>query len=436
MAESDSLPSATLRYKGISPSPLHIKSRINCFKSGRWSLESANRLSYSLDLKGPSWVVDTACSSSLVAVHQACQSLRQRECNLAITGGVNLILTPELTIAFSQAGMISLDGPCKTFDAKADGYVRGEGCGVVVLKRLSDALKDEDNILALIKGSAVNQDGRSNGLTAPNGRSQQAVIYQALENAKVQPDEISYVEAHGTGTSLGDPIELNSIKDVLMSGRSPEQQGCSGSVKTNIGHLEAAAGIAGLIKVVLSLQHKEIPAHLHFTQMNPYVSLEKTPFSIPTEAQKWPEGSKGRLAGISSFGFGGTNAHLVVEEAQPKPAVQNPNEIERPKHILTLSAKTNQALRDLAQAYQAYLHLYPEVLLADICYSANTRRSHFDYRLCLVVQSTEDLSEQLSAFVAGSTASLLSRQIDTIKRPKIAFLFTGQGSQQGERISI
>jgi acyl transferase domain-containing protein len=388
---------------------------------------AANRLSYVLDLRGPSWAVDTACSSSLVAVHQACQSLHKGECHLALAGGVNLILSPEVTITFSKAGMIAVDGRCKTFDAKANGYVRGEGCGVVVLKRISDALRDGDNILAVIRGSAVNQDGRSNGLTAPNALSQQAVISHALENAKVQPAQISYVEAHGTGTSLGDPIEVNSLKDILMQGRSPDQPCWIGSVKTNIGHLEAAAGIASLIKVVLSLQHKEIPPHLHLEQINPYISIDGTPLSIPTNLEKWVTGKERRLAGVSSFGFGGTNAHIVLEEASTTALVRT--ELEHPKHILTLSAKSDRALQEMAQAYEVYLKLHPEASLADVCYTANTGRSHFNHRLAVVGESTVQLQEALSAFAD-------SREIDTLvndqvskKRQKIAFLFTGQGSQ-------
>ena len=275
---------------------------------------AANRLSYLLDLRGPSIAIDTTCSSSLVAVHLACQSLKQRESNLCLVGGVNLMLSPEPTITFSQAQMMAADGRCKTFDAAADGYVRGESCGIVVLKRLSDALKDEDNIQAIIRGSAINQDNTSNGLTAPNGSSQRAVIRQALKNARVEPKQISYVETHGTGTSLGDPIEIKSLKEVLMERRDPNQPCWIGSVKTNIGHLEAAAGIAGLIKVVLQLQHQEIASHLHLKQLNPYISLKGTPLSIPIQSQPWTSCGD-RLAGVSAFSFGGTNCHLILEEA-------------------------------------------------------------------------------------------------------------------------
>lgn len=387
----------------------------------------ANRLSYLLDLRGPSWAVDTACSSSLVGIHQACQSLRLRECQLALAGGVNLILTPELTITFSQAKMMASDGRCKTFDAEADGYVRGEGCGILVLKRLSQAVQDGDNILALIRGSAVNQDGRSNGLTAPNGPAQQAVIHQALANAGVTPAQISYVEAHGTGTSLGDPIEVNSLKAVLMQKRIASQQCWISSVKTNIGHLEAAAGIAGLIKVVLSFQHEEIPPHLHLKQLNPHFDLENTPLSIPTEVQKW-SGKKQRFAGVSSFGFGGTNAHVVLAEAPPTTSVVR--DFERPKHLLALSAKCEQSLQELVQSYAAFLTSNSGASIADICFTANTGRSHFEHRLVAITESTEQLRSLLGAFATGKeTAGLVSAKVDSKKRSKVAFLFTGQGSQ-------
>ncbi|MEO0488307.1 MAG: beta-ketoacyl synthase N-terminal-like domain-containing protein, partial [Cyanobacteria bacterium J06659_2] len=280
---------------------------------------AANRLSYLLNLRGPSLAVDTACSSSLVAVHLACQSLRQGECDLALVGGVNALLSPELTLAFSQAQMMAADGRCKTFDAAADGYVRGEGCGVVVLKCLSKAEANGDRILAVIRGSAINQDGRSNGLTAPNGPSQQAVVRQALANANVAPSQVQYVETHGTGTPLGDPIEVDALKAVLAAGRSPEAPCYLGSVKTNLGHLESAAGIAGLIKGVLALQHQEIPPHLNLSQLNPYISLDQTPFAIATETQRWATDNPFHLAGVSSFGFGGTNAHVILEAADSTP---------------------------------------------------------------------------------------------------------------------
>ncbi|MEH2211072.1 beta-ketoacyl synthase N-terminal-like domain-containing protein [Nostoc sp.] len=389
---------------------------------------TANRLSYLLDLRGPSLAVDTACSSSLVAVHLACQSLYQRESHMALVGGVNLILSPELNITFSKAQMMAADGRCKTFDASADGYVRGEGCGLVVLKRLSDALRDGDSILALIKGSAINQDGRSNGLTAPNGPSQQAVIHQALENAGLTPAQLSYVETHGTGTPLGDPIEVESLKAVLMSNHFPDQPCAIGSVKANIGHLEAAAGIASLIKVVLSLQHGELPAQLHLNQLNPHISFENTSFFIPKELQPWLANQKRRFAGVSSFGFGGTNAHVVLEES-PAPT-KTDIDVDRPLHILTLSAKTNISLQSLTRSYQKFLEQHPAVSLADVCFTANTGRSHFAHRLAIATASTGQLHKQLGAFATGGqTSGLFSGQVQSRNHPKIAFLFTGQGSQ-------
>lgn len=386
---------------------------------------TANRLSYLLDLHGPSMVIDTACSSSLVTVHLACQSLRSGESNLCLAGGVNLILSPDSTISASQTRLLSADGCCKTFDASADGYVRGEGCGLVVLKRLCDAVRDGDNVLALIRGSSVNQDGLSNSLTAPNGLAQQAVIRQALKNGKVRSSEISYVDAHAVGTSIGDAIEFKALKAVLMEDREPDRPCWIGSVKTNIGHLEAAGGISALIKVVLSLQHEEIPPHLHLKQLNPLISLENTPFSIPTELQKWTRGKESRLAGVSAFGFGGTNAHVILEEAPVPAPVER---VERPRHLITLSAKSDLALRSVAQRYEDFLASHPEASLADVCFTANTGRTHFDHRLCIVTESIAQLRQQLSDFIDHKEQyALLRGKIKSRKRPKIAFLFPDEG---------
>ena len=387
---------------------------------------TANRLSYTLNLRGPSLSVETACSSSLVATHLACESLRRQESNLCLVGGVSLMLAPQQTIIYSQARMMAADGRCKTFDADADGYVRGEGCGIVVLKRLADAVKDGDNIRAVIKGSAINQDGLSNGITAPNGPAQQAVIRQALQNAGVAPAEISYVETHGTGTSLGDPIEIRSLRAVLMQERTSEQPCSFGSVKTNVGHLEAAAGMAGLIKVILSTQHGELPPHLNLNKLNPLISFKNTPFSIPTELTPWDCHTQSRLAGVSSFGFGGTNAHLILEEA---PVV---NEVESDRstpQLLTLSAKSEIALQKLAQKYVDFLESHT-ASINNICFTANIGRSHLEHRLAVVTSSTSQLREQLSAFARGQDApDLISQQLTRRTLPKTAFLFTGQGSQ-------
>ena len=391
---------------------------------------SANRISYLLNLRGPSIAIDTACSASLVALHSACQSLQNNESDLCIVGGVNLILSPEASITFSQAQMMAADGRCKTFDANANGYVRAEGCGVVILKRVEDAVRDGNQIQAVIRGSAVNQDGLTYALTAPNGLAQQAVINQALANAGVAPAEISYVETHGTGTPLGDPIEVKALKKVLNQGRSPSNNCWFGSVKTNIGHLESAAGIAGLIKVVLSLQHGEIPPHLHLQQLNPYIKLQDTAFSIPTKLQPWPvnEGQNRRLAGVSSFGFGGTNAHVILESAdKPLPVT---SEVERPQHLFTLSAKTEAALQELVQTYQEFLGSNKDASIADICFTANTGRSHFAHRLAVVAASPAEVKEQLSNFTVGEVSEqLFTGQAPLNNKTKIAFLFTGQGSQ-------
>ncbi|PSB11483.1 beta-ketoacyl synthase, partial [Pleurocapsa sp. CCALA 161] len=385
---------------------------------------AANRLSYIFDLKGPSLAVDTACSSSLVALHLASQSLKTGECDRAIAAGVNLILSPELSQTFEMAGMMAENGRCKTFDAEADGYVRGEGCGVVILKRLADAQRDGDRILAVIKGSAINQDGRSNGLTAPNGLSQQAVIRQALANANISPDEVSYIESHGTGTSLGDPIEVNSLKAVLGA----RSESCYlGSLKTNIGHLEAAAGIAGLIKAVLCLQHEAIPPNLHFHQLNPLIDLADSKITIPQKLQPWNGGA--RYAGVSSFGFGGTNAHVVLGMGQTGIAEKNKAESpQRSWHILTLSAKTEPALKDLVLSYQNYLKSDADSNLADICYTANVGRTHFNHRLAIAVKTKTQLQEQLANFLTQRSAKAIAVG-HTDNDNQVALLFTGQGSQ-------
>jgi acyl transferase domain-containing protein/acyl carrier protein len=390
---------------------------------------AANRLSYVFDLHGPSLALDTACSSSLVAVHLACQSLRSRESDCALAGGVNLVLSPDTTIAFARARMLAPDGRCKTFDAAADGYVRSDGCGVLVLKRLSDAHRDGNPIHAVIRGSAVNQDGRTSGITAPNGNAQQAVIRTALAAAGVQPEEVTYVEAHGTGTPLGDPIELEALAAVLGE-RAPDARPCLvGSVKASIGHLEVASGVAGLIKVVLCLQHGEIPAQLHFETPNPRIAVEQTRLQIARERTPWPAGEQHRIAGVSSFGFGGTNAHVILEE--PPPTAPDRRDVERPLHVLTLSARSRGALSETAASFEEHLAAHPDVPLADLCHGANTRRAHLPVRLAALTDSTERLREQLAAFCEGRPAPGLKHgEIGAAGRPRVAFLFTGQGAQR------
>ncbi len=402
--------------------------------TGNTGCIAANRLSYLFNFRGPSFAIDTACSSSLVAIHLACQSLWSGESTLALAGGVQALLSPTLSISFSKAGLLSPEGRCKSFDAQANGYVRSEGAGVVVLKPLSQAQKDGDAIYAVILGSAVNQDGKSNGLSAPNPEAQEAVLREAYRNAEVSPGKVQYVEAHGTGTRLGDPMELKALGAVLSENREPGSICSIGSVKTNIGHSETAAGITGLIKVALSLKHQQIPPSLHFKDPNPYVDFDAIPVRIQQTLEPWPtEGAMGKemaLAGVSSFGFGGTNAHVVLQEA-PRKLSSKSSAVQRKVHLLALSAKSKQALKDLSARYQSFLSDRPMVSLADICYTANTRRSHFEHRLTLVGQSSADIQAQLSALVSGQAeiSGAMQGQVTRKKAPRIAFLFTGQGSQ-------
>ena len=391
---------------------------------------AANRLSYLLDLHGPSMAIDTACSSSLVAVHAACQSLRTGESRATIAGGVNLLLTPKLTEALARAGMMSADGRCKTFDVAADGYVRAEGCGVVVLKRLSDALTDGDRVIAHIRGSATNQDGRSNGLTAPNGLAQQALIREALAQAGVAAADIGYVEAHGTGTPLGDPIEFAALRSVLSEGRPSSAPCYVGSVKTNVGHLEAAAGIAGLIKVALCLEREHVPPHLHVRELNPRLTTAGSLLEIATSGRDWKRGRTTRRAGISSFGFGGTNAHVVLEEAPATHVAVDAAQSERPAHVFCLSAQSDSALRELAHRFADHITLRPDQPLADVCFTANVGRAQFAHRLALTCETRDQLGSALHAFARGEQADgLRHAHTPTRRQPRTAFLFTGQGAQ-------
>lgn len=400
---------------------------------------AAGRLSYTLGLTGPSLAVDTACSSALVAVHLAVNSLRNRECDLAIAAGVNRILLPEVSINFCQAKMLSPEGRCYTFDAAANGFVRSEGCGVILLKRLSDAIAARDNILALIRGSAIDHDGRASGLTVPNGVAQQAAIRQALDNAGLSPDRVDYIETHGTGTSLGDPIEVGALDAVFSQGRSPERPLILGSVKTNIGHTEAAAGIASLIKVVLSLQQERIPPNLHFRQPNPHINWEDLAFVVPTQTMAWTKKGETRVAGVSSFGFGGTNAHAVLEEFRDDESAEtlaeNPNLTpnEPSLHLFTLSAKTTKALKQLAARYEDFLANNYDLNLGDLCFTVNSGRSHFKHRLSIIAGSLEELKGKLASFLTNTPATeMWQARVQPEQKPDLIFLFAQPASDYRE----
>ncbi len=388
---------------------------------------SVGRLSYWLGLKGPNVPIDTACSSSLVAVHLACQALRAGECSLALAGGVNVLLAPAVTVYFSRLRAMSPTGRCRAFSDDADGYVRSEGCGIVVLKRFADARRDGDRIVAVIRGSAVNQDGRSSGLTAPHGPSQELVIRRALAQAQVAPENVGYLEAHGTGTPLGDPIEVQAIAAALGEGRPADAPLVIGSVKSNFGHAEGAAGIAGLIKAALCLQRQTIPSSLHCESLNTHIDWNTLPIRVASETQPFRETQGGtRYAGVSSFGFSGTNAHVVLADAPATP--ERPPAPERPAHAFVLSAKGPKALRLQAARLREHLERAPQPALGDLAFSLATR-AVMEHRLAIVAESLEALKQSLDAASEGrEVPGTVSGRAETVPGGR-AFLFTGQGSQ-------
>lgn len=389
---------------------------------------ASGRVSYVFGLQGPAISVDTACSSSLVALHMAVQSLRNGECEFALAGGVNLVLSADTSKALSRAGMMAADGRCKAFDAQADGFVRSEGCGVLLLKPLSKAIANHDPIVAVIRGSAVNQDGRSNGLTAPNGPSQEAVIRAALTDARLNPADIDYVETHGTGTSLGDPIEVQALGAAYRQGRN--QPLLIGSVKTNLGHLESAAGVAGLMKLALVLQHGYIPPHLHLTEVNPYIPWDQLPVRVPTEGAALAGQNGKRIGGVSSFGFSGTNVHIILE-SWTESADADSAEYERPTHLLALSGQSETALRDMVAQWESHLASEPGLSLADAAYTAGVGRAQMPYRLAVLASDIEEARAKLSAYQNNApTDGVFVTTTRDARRRKLAFLFTGQGSQQ------
>lgn len=399
-----------------------------CSETGNSPGVAAGRISSLLGFTGPAMAIDTASSSSLIAVNLACQSLWNHETDAALAGGASLILTPTVTMNLCNARMLSLDGTCKTFDAAADGFVRGEGAGMVVLKRLSDAQADGDPILAVVRAAVSNQNGQNSGLTDPNGPAQRALISRALESAGLKPADIDYIETDGSGTALGDSIELEALGAVFGETRTGTDPLWIGSVKTNIGHLEAAAGIAGLIKVVLSIHQEEIAPHLHFHQPTPRVDWRTNSLRVPSALVAWHRSERRRIAGVSSFGFSGTNAHVLLEE----PPVEEPSESawSRPRHLLALSARNEGGLTQMISDYEAHLRDHPEQKFADVCYTAGVGRSKFDYRLALSAETREKAVDTLELLRSGKRApDAIRHELIGQESTRVAFLFTGQGSQ-------
>ncbi len=393
---------------------------------------AANRISYCLNLHGPSVAVDTACSSSLVALHLACASLWKGECPLAFVGGVNAIVTANTFISFSRSGMLSPDGRCKAFDATANGFVRAEGCGVVLLKPLSAALADGNPIYAVIRGTAANQDGRTNGISLPSAAAQEALVREACRTAGVAPSEVQYVEAHGTGTLVGDPIEAAALGAALGDGRDARRPLVIGSVKTNIGHMEAGAGIAGIIKTALALKHGRIPPSLHFKNPNPHIDFEKLKLSVAQKLRPFRNGSELPIAGVNSFGFGGTNAHAILQAPPPQQINLVTDELPTDRaHLLALSARGEESLRGLAEKYATFLSENGEgcgLSLGDICFTAGAHRTRHPHRLCVAAESREEMVEKLQAFVAGEERPGLSAGHAADDQSPV-FVFSGQGPQ-------
>ncbi|GAA2909744.1 hypothetical protein GCM10010517_76170 [Streptosporangium fragile] len=393
---------------------------------------NAGRISYALNLSGLSVALDAACSSSLVAIQLAVQSLRAGSCDLAFAGGVNLILTPDHAIGFSQGSMMAPDGQCKTFDARADGYVRSEGAGVVVLKTLSRALADGDRVHALIRGGAASNDGHGESFMAPQVPGQRKGLEAAYRDAGVDPASVAYVEAHGTGTGAGDPVEIAALAAVLGPGRPADRPLLVGSVKTNLGHTEGAAGVTGLIKAALCVKHGWLPASLNFTTPSPAIPWQEIPVRVCDRGQPWPEGTGPRRAGVSSFGIAGTNAHIVVEEPPPVPQPETPADGDGRPVLLPLSARSPRALAALAGRYRDLLRSQAAPL-GRVGAAAGVRRTHHDVRLAVVADTAEDAAARLDAFAAdGHAEGVHTGETDTAgpgTRHRTAWVFPGHGAQ-------
>ena len=389
----------------------------------------SNRISYIFDFQGPSVTIDTACSSSLVAFHSACQALWQGECSLALVGGVNAMLRPETTVGLCKGQFLAPDGHCKSFDERADGYARGEGAGIVVLKRLSAAQRDGDNIYALVRGTGVNQDGRTEGISVPNPKSQESLLRQVCAQAKIKPHQVSYVEAHGTGTSVGDPIEAKALGAVFGENRSEDRACAIGSVKANIGHLEAAAGIAGLIKACLCLKYKQIPPLANLQNPNPAIPFKDLGLRLPTAIEPIPQAESSAFVGINSFGYGGTNACVILESAPySKQSHGDPETDSSSSYLLPISARSDDAVRELAKHYAQKLRESDACSLQDYCFSASTRRAHHNYRLAITADSAEAMEKELHTFVEHGKSEHVSVG-EAIEGAEPVFVYTGMGPQ-------
>jgi acyl transferase domain-containing protein len=385
---------------------------------------AAGRISHFLGLEGPCLTLDTACSGSMVALHLARQSILAGECDSAIVAGVSAILTPHVHVAFSKVGLMSRSGHCKAFDEAADGYIRGEGCVALLLRRQSLAVARRDHILASVVASAINQDGRTPAITAPNGQTQESVMRLALTRVGINPNEVGYVEAHGTGTPVGDPIEMSALVNVYGKGRSDPLY--VGSAKSNFGHIESAAGLLGVAKAALSLEQQLIFPSIHFNRLNPNIDLGDAPVRVPTTGMRWPSGERPRLAAINSFGYSGTNAHVVLEETQPRQTGQG---TPRLSELIVLSAKSTGGLQELADRWSSFLDDDNSFALGDIAFTAATGRTHFRHRLAMVAHGKSEASEKLQIWREGRVPKAFAVGQSAGARKKVAFVFTGQGSQ-------
>ncbi|MFD6156189.1 beta-ketoacyl synthase N-terminal-like domain-containing protein [Nocardia sp. NPDC060256] len=396
--------------------------------TGNASSIAANRLSYLYDLRGPSVSVDTACSSSLVALHMALRSLHDGDCDVAVVGGVNMTLDPRVTESLAGAGMMAADGRCKTFDDRADGYVRGEGSAAVVLKPLAQAEQDGDRVYAVLLGSAINQDGRTNGLTAPSYQSQVDVLRRAYRRAGVNPGDVQYIEAHGTGTILGDAIEARALGTVFAENR--DEKFLVGSAKTVVGHLEAAAGITGLVKTALALHHGQVPANLNFESPSKHIAFDELPFDVPARNQVWPQRRGRALAGVSSFGFGGTNAHAVLTgAAKQAPHTQAPAAPEKP-YLVSISGRSEQSTLDLVDSWIDALRDGSAAPIAELAQTSTARRAQHPFRVAVTARGHADLAEQLTSISGGSLPlGAAAGRVPRNGPGKVGFVFTGQGNQ-------